>query len=109
MKPPLVFADVIPRQKSNAANHDQQHNRDIDYWTASITGKGWIEIILCPKNIKPGVTKSRYGMKQCHPDASPSIVPAEHRQHGKRPQQLNQKRPSQDEACQTNDSADLRC
>ena len=109
MKPPLVFKDVIPRQKSNAANHDQQHNRDIDYRTARIAGKRWIAVAFCPKNIKPGVAKSRYGMKYRHPDAAPSIVTAEHRQHGKCPQQFNQKRPSQDEACQADDSADLWC
>ena len=46
-------------------------------------------------------------MEYRHPDAAPSIVPAEHRQHGKCAQQFNQKRPSQDEACQADDSADL--
>ena len=109
MKPPLVFKDVIPRQKSNAANHDQQHNRDIDYRAVRVAGKRWIAVAFCPKNVKPGVAKSGYGMKYRHPDAAPSIVPAEYRQHGKRSQQLNQKRPSQDEACQTDDSADLWC
>ena len=106
MKPPLVFEDVIPRQKSNAANHDQQHNRDIDYRAVRVAGKRWIAVAFCPKNVKPGVAKGGDGMKHRHPDAAPSIVTAE---HGKRPQQLNQKRPSQDEACQANDSADLWC
>ena len=109
VKPPLVFADIVPCQKSDAADHDQQHNRDIDSRTAGVTGKGRIEIVFCPKNVKSGVAKSRYGMKHRHPDAAPSIVPAERRQHGKRPQQFNQKRPSQDKACKTDNPAYLWC
>lgn len=58
VKLPLVFADIVPCQKANAANHDQQHNRDIDYRTASIAGKGWIAVAFCPKNVKPGVAKA---------------------------------------------------
>ena len=77
--------DGILCQKSNAANHDQQHNRDIDYRAVRVAGKRWIAVAFCPKNVKPGVAKSRYGMKYRHPDAAPSIVTAEHRQHGKRP------------------------
>ncbi len=47
MKFPLVFANVIPRQKANAPNHDQQHDRDIDHRTISIDGKGRILITFC--------------------------------------------------------------
>ena len=92
--PPLVFADIVPCQKANAANHDQQHNRNIDYRTASIAGKGWVEIAFRSKNVKSSVAECGYRMKHRHPDAAPSIVPAEHRQHGKCAQQFNQKCPS---------------
>ena len=107
MKPPLVFTDIVPCQKTNAANYDQQHDRDIDCRTAGIAGKGWIEITFCSKNVKSGVAECGYGMKHCHPDAAPSIVMAKHRQHGQCAQQFDQKRSSQDEPCQTDDSADL--
>ena len=35
----LVFANVIPRQESDAAGDDQQHDRDIDHRILDITGE----------------------------------------------------------------------
>ena len=112
MKPPLVFKDIIPRQKSNAANHDQQHFvaicRDIDHRILDITGKGRIQIMVRSQNVKPCVAKGGDGVKYRHPDPAPSIVAAKHRQHGKRADQLDQERSPQDESCQPDDPSDLR-
>ena len=46
-------------------------------------------------------------MKHRHPDTAPSMVTAEHRQHGKRAQQLDQKCPPQDKPRQADDPTDL--
>ena len=90
----LVFANVIPRQKSNAAGYDQEHDRDIDHRILDITGKGRIQIIVRSQNVKPGVAKGGDGVKYRHPDPVPSVVPAKHRQHGERTDQFDQKCPS---------------
>ena len=42
----LVFANIIPRQESDATGYDQQHDRDIDHRILDITDKGWIQIII---------------------------------------------------------------
>ena len=104
---PLVYTDIIPSQKSDAPGHDQQHDRDIDDRTARITGEGGIEVGFRAKNVKPGVAECGYGMKHRHPNATPSIVPAEHRQHRNHAQQLHDKRPPQDKPCQPDDAADI--
>ena len=105
----LVFANVIPCQKTNAAGYDQEHNRDIDHRILDVTGKGRIQVAVRSQNVKPRVAKGGDGVKYRHPDPAPSVVPAKHRQHGKRTDQFDQKRPSQDEPCQTDNSADLWC
>ena len=48
-------------------------------------------------------------MKHRHPNATPSIVPAEHRQHGKCAQQLQDQCPPQDKPGQPDDPPDTWC
>ena len=90
----LVFANVIPRQETDAAGYDQQHDRDIDHRILDITGERGIQVMVRSQNVKPRVAKGGNRVKYRHPDPVPSVVPAKHRQHGKRADQFNQKRSS---------------
>ena len=108
MEVQLVFANVIPRQETDAAGYDQQHDRDIDHRILDITGKGRIQVVVRSQNVKPRVAKGGDGVKYRHPDPAPSVVPAKHRQHGKRADQFDQKCSPQDEPCQPDDPSDPR-
>lgn len=96
------------RDKNNAAGYDQEHDRDIDHWILDITGKGRIQVVVRSQNVKPRVAKGGDGVKYRHPDPAPSVVPAKHRQHGKRADQFDQKCSPQDEPCQPDDSPHFR-
>ena len=104
----LVFANVIPRQETDAAGYDQKHDRDIDHRILDVTGKGRIQVAVRSQNVKPRVAKGGDGVKYRHPDPAPSVVAAKHRQHGKRADQFDQKCSLQDEPCQPDDPSDPR-
>ena len=104
----LVFANVIPCQKTNAAGYDQEHDRDIDHRILDITGERGIQVMVRSQNVKPRVAKGRDRVKYRHPYPVPSVVAAKHRQHGKRTDQFDQKCSPQDEPCQPDDSPHFR-
>ena len=53
----LVFPNVFPRQKTDTADYDKQHNRYIYYRILRVTGKGWVEVVSGSQNIEACIAK----------------------------------------------------
>ena len=101
-------ADVIPRQKADAAHDDQQHNDDVDQRVGHVRRQGRVEGIHPSENIKARVAEGGNGVKYCHPHAPQSVVPAERRQQRESPDQLHKERSLEDEPRQAHDAAHRR-
>ena len=103
-----VGADVIPRQKADAAHDDQQHNDDVDQRVGHVRRQGSVERICPPQNVKARVAEGGNGVKHRHPHAPQSVVPAEYRQQRQRADQLHKECALQDKTCQAHDAAHRR-
>ena len=53
----LVFTNILPSQKADAANYDKQHNCYIYHRILRVTGKGGIEVVSGSQNIEACIAK----------------------------------------------------
>ena len=102
-----VAADVVPGQKADAADEDQQHDRHIDHRLRGIAGQRG-ELAPHAHQVKARVAEGRHGMEQRHPQPPRAEIPAEDRRHRGGAQKLDNQRRPNDEAGQAHDAAHLR-
>ena len=60
---PFVCAKIIPGQKSDATDHDQKHDHNIDQWIGNISCQRWKCLFRRSKYVKTCIAKSRYRME----------------------------------------------
>ena len=104
---PLVDVNIIPGQKSDAADNNQRHNCQRDCRIVRIGGQGG-KLPADTHQIKAGVAERRDRMKQSHPDSPYSEIPAENRSHQDGSDQLKHQRQPDDKPGQPDNAADLR-
>ena len=101
-------AYVVPRQKADATNHDQQHDRDVHGGILRVSGEGGILVISASQNVKAGIAERGNRMKYRQPNTAPAIIPAKHREHCGRAERFDQKGAPQNKPRQPNNSTHLR-
>ncbi len=103
------FAQIIPRGESEAAEDDEQHNRDVDHRLRDIGAQGRIGTTAAHE-IETAVAESGDGMKKAVPDTSREAeIPDENGGHGGGAEKLQERGGFQDEAGQPDNSAHLCC
>ena len=105
----LVCTDIAPCHEADAADHNEQHDNDIDVCIAAVCCQRG-EFFAYTEQIKACITKCRDRMEDRIPDApSHAEIADEYRTEQCSTRQLNDCGGLEDEACQVENIADLRC
>ena len=103
-----VGGDVLPCQEADAADENQQGERDADERICAEGGDRRERIGGSSQKVKARVAERRNRMKQRVPDALCAKVAAEGRQEQEHSRALGEERAAQNERGHADDAADLR-
>ena len=99
--------DVLPGQKSDAANDNQKHHRDIHHRIAVIGGQRG-KRRSGSHQVKACVTEGRDSVEHRQPDTAGALLRHKYRHQRQRAQQFKQENPFQDKAGKADNAAHLR-
>ena len=101
-----VLPDVLPGQKADAADDDQEHDGDVHHRMVCVGGQGGIGAVGTHQ-IEACVAEGGNGMENSQPDALQPVFRDEHRHQHRGSQQFNEEDALQDKPGEPNDAAHM--
>ena len=107
-KPEPMLRHVVPGQKTDAADDDQQRHRQDDPGPGAEGGQGGVGTGIGAHHVEARVAEGGYGMEQGHPYPGSAVEGQKRRQHQQGARQFRHQGHPADEPGQLHDAAHLK-